>query len=80
MDRDETALILGIRPEQVRIIPTACGGGFGGKLDLGVHPFDRHRRVADEPAGTGRVDAPRVDAGEPQAPPGPDHGYGRGRR
>ena len=39
MDRDEVALILGIRPDQVRIIPTACGGGFGGKLDLGVHPL-----------------------------------------
>lgn len=37
MDRDEIALILGIAPEQVRIVPTACGGGFGGKLDLGVH-------------------------------------------
>ena len=37
MDRDEVALILGIPPDQVRIIPTACGGGFGGKLDLGVH-------------------------------------------
>jgi CO/xanthine dehydrogenase Mo-binding subunit len=37
MDRDEVALILGIAPEQVRIVPTACGGGFGGKLDLGVH-------------------------------------------
>ena len=39
MDRDEVALILGIAPTQVRIIPTACGGGFGGKLDLGVHPL-----------------------------------------
>jgi CO/xanthine dehydrogenase Mo-binding subunit/aerobic-type carbon monoxide dehydrogenase small subunit (CoxS/CutS family) len=39
MDRDEVALIMGIAPEQVRIIPTACGGGFGGKLDLGVHPL-----------------------------------------
>ena len=37
MDRDEVALLLGIRPDQVRIVPTACGGGFGGKLDLGVH-------------------------------------------
>jgi CO/xanthine dehydrogenase Mo-binding subunit/aerobic-type carbon monoxide dehydrogenase small subunit (CoxS/CutS family) len=37
MDRDEVALILGIPPQDVRIIPTACGGGFGGKLDLGVH-------------------------------------------
>ncbi|HSO29233.1 MAG TPA: molybdopterin cofactor-binding domain-containing protein [Candidatus Sulfomarinibacteraceae bacterium] len=39
MDRDEVALILGIEPDQVRIIPTACGGGFGGKLDLSVHPL-----------------------------------------
>ena len=37
MDRDEVALILGIPTEHVRIVPTACGGGFGGKLDLGVH-------------------------------------------
>ncbi|HJP87876.1 MAG TPA: molybdopterin cofactor-binding domain-containing protein [Candidatus Limnocylindrales bacterium] len=37
MDRDEVALILGIPPTDVRIVPTACGGGFGGKLDLGVH-------------------------------------------
>jgi CO/xanthine dehydrogenase Mo-binding subunit/aerobic-type carbon monoxide dehydrogenase small subunit (CoxS/CutS family) len=37
MDRDEVARILGIGPEDVRIVPTACGGGFGGKLDLGVH-------------------------------------------
>jgi CO/xanthine dehydrogenase Mo-binding subunit/aerobic-type carbon monoxide dehydrogenase small subunit (CoxS/CutS family) len=39
MDRDEVALVLGIRPDAVRIVPTACGGGFGGKLDLGVHPL-----------------------------------------
>ena len=37
MDRDEVALVLGIAPDRVRIVPTACGGGFGGKLDLGVH-------------------------------------------
>lgn len=36
MDRDEVALVVGIAPEQVRIIPTACGGGFGGKLDASV--------------------------------------------
>lgn len=39
MDRDETALILGIRPEQVRVIPSACGGGFGSKLDQSVQPL-----------------------------------------
>ncbi len=39
MDRDETAAVLGIEPERVRIIPSACGGGFGGKLDLSVQPL-----------------------------------------
>jgi CO/xanthine dehydrogenase Mo-binding subunit/aerobic-type carbon monoxide dehydrogenase small subunit (CoxS/CutS family) len=39
MDRDEVAKILGIRPEDVRISPTAVGGGFGSKLDLSVQPF-----------------------------------------
>ena len=39
LDRDDTAAILGIKPEDVRIIPSACGGGFGSKLDLSVQPF-----------------------------------------
>jgi len=39
MDRSDVAAILGIAPEQVRIIPTAVGGGFGSKLDLSVQPF-----------------------------------------
>ncbi len=39
MDRDDIALILGIPPESVRIIPTAVGGGFGSKLDLSVQPY-----------------------------------------
>ena len=39
LDRDDTAAILGIAPESVRIIPSACGGGFGSKLDLSVQPF-----------------------------------------
>jgi CO/xanthine dehydrogenase Mo-binding subunit/aerobic-type carbon monoxide dehydrogenase small subunit (CoxS/CutS family) len=39
MDRDEVALVLGLKPEQVRIVPSACGGGFGGKLDLSVQPL-----------------------------------------
>ncbi len=39
LDRDDTARILGLRPEQVRIVPTAVGGGFGSKLDLSVQPF-----------------------------------------
>ncbi len=39
MDRDDIAKILGLAPEQVRIIPTAVGGGFGSKLDLSMQPF-----------------------------------------
>ena len=39
MDRDEVAQVLGIAPDQVRIIPSAVGGGFGGKLDCSVQPL-----------------------------------------
>ena len=39
MDRDELGPILGIPAENVRIVPTAVGGGFGGKLDLSVQPL-----------------------------------------
>ena len=39
MDRDEVAHVLGLSAKPVRIIPTATGGGFGGKLDLSVQPL-----------------------------------------
>jgi CO/xanthine dehydrogenase Mo-binding subunit/aerobic-type carbon monoxide dehydrogenase small subunit (CoxS/CutS family) len=39
MDREETARVLGVPEESVRIIPTGCGGGFGGKLDASVQPL-----------------------------------------
>ena len=39
MDRDDTAKVLGLLPEKVRIIPAAAGGGFGAKLDLSVQPL-----------------------------------------
>jgi aldehyde oxidoreductase len=39
MDRDDTARVLGLAPEKVRIVPTATGGGFGSKLDLSVQPL-----------------------------------------
>ncbi|MGF7161185.1 CO/xanthine dehydrogenase Mo-binding subunit/aerobic-type carbon monoxide dehydrogenase small subunit (CoxS/CutS family) [Rhodoligotrophos appendicifer] len=39
MDLDETARVLGVDHSKVRIIPTACGGGFGGKLDVSVQPL-----------------------------------------
>jgi len=39
LDRDETALVLGLEKDKVRIVPSACGGGFGGKLDISLHPL-----------------------------------------
>ena len=39
MDRDELALIMGLPPSSIRVVPTAVGGGFGGKLDLSVQPL-----------------------------------------
>jgi CO/xanthine dehydrogenase Mo-binding subunit/aerobic-type carbon monoxide dehydrogenase small subunit (CoxS/CutS family) len=39
MDREEVAGVLGLPLEAVRIVPTACGGGFGGKLDAGLQPM-----------------------------------------
>ncbi|MFN3723737.1 MAG: molybdopterin-dependent oxidoreductase [Paracoccaceae bacterium] len=39
MDRDDTALILGLPPDRVRIIPSAVGGGFGSKLDVSLQPL-----------------------------------------
>ncbi len=39
MDRDETAKVLGLAPEKVRIVPTATGGGFGSKLDVSLQPL-----------------------------------------
>ncbi len=39
MDRDELALVLGLPADRVRVIPSACGGGFGGKLDLSLQPL-----------------------------------------
>ncbi|MEP9386827.1 molybdopterin-dependent oxidoreductase [Mesorhizobium sp. KR9-304] len=39
MDRDDTALVLGLPPEKVRIVPTATGGGFGSKIDMSLQPL-----------------------------------------
>ncbi|MBX6320961.1 MAG: molybdopterin-dependent oxidoreductase [Rhodospirillaceae bacterium] len=39
MDRDEVARVLGLAPDRVRILPSACGGGFGGKLDVSLQPL-----------------------------------------
>jgi CO/xanthine dehydrogenase Mo-binding subunit/aerobic-type carbon monoxide dehydrogenase small subunit (CoxS/CutS family) len=39
MDRDEVANVMRLPTTAVRIVPTACGGGFGGKLDQSVQPL-----------------------------------------
>ena len=39
MDRDDTARILGLPLEKLRILPAATGGGFGAKLDLSLQPL-----------------------------------------
>jgi len=37
--REDLARVLGVPPDRVRVVPTAVGGGFGGKLDMTVHPL-----------------------------------------
>jgi len=39
IDLDEIANVLQIEKDRVRVIPTAVGGGFGGKLDVSVQPI-----------------------------------------
>jgi CO/xanthine dehydrogenase Mo-binding subunit len=39
MDREEIARILGIKEAQVHVVPSAVGGGFGGKLDISIQPL-----------------------------------------
>lgn len=39
MDREDTAAILGLPVDRVRIIPSAVGGGFGSKLDISLQPL-----------------------------------------
>jgi CO/xanthine dehydrogenase Mo-binding subunit/aerobic-type carbon monoxide dehydrogenase small subunit (CoxS/CutS family) len=39
MDLEAVAGVLGIPQAAVRIIPSACGGGFGGKLDVSIQPM-----------------------------------------
>lgn len=39
MDRDDTAAMLGLEPEKIRVIPAATGGGFGSKIDVSLQPL-----------------------------------------
>ncbi|MEZ5812163.1 MAG: molybdopterin cofactor-binding domain-containing protein [Rhizobiaceae bacterium] len=39
MNRDDMIGIMGLDPDNVRIVPSACGGGFGSKLDISWQPY-----------------------------------------
>ncbi|UYV36674.1 molybdopterin-dependent oxidoreductase [Rhodobacteraceae bacterium D3-12] len=39
MDLDTLETVLGMGRDQIRVVPTATGGGFGSKLDVSVQPF-----------------------------------------
>ncbi|VAV97851.1 Xanthine dehydrogenase iron-sulfur subunit / Xanthine dehydrogenase, molybdenum binding subunit [hydrothermal vent metagenome] len=39
MDRESLAEIMGMELADIRVVPTACGGGFGAKIDISMQPF-----------------------------------------
>ena len=39
MNRDDLAAIMNLDPQAVRVQPSACGGGFGSKLDISWQPY-----------------------------------------
>ncbi len=39
MDREVVAVVMGLDKDAIRIIPSACGGGFGSKLDISFQPY-----------------------------------------
>ena len=68
MDRDEIAHIMGLERGAVRVIPTATGGGFGGKLDLSVQPLVALAAWKLRQAGALHLYAARIADGDNQAP------------
>ncbi len=51
MDREEVARVLQLREDQVHIVPSAIGGGFGGKLDIAIQPLLAVAAWKLEPSG-----------------------------
>ncbi len=39
MDREELARIMGLPLDAIRVVPSACGGGFGSKIDVSFQPY-----------------------------------------
>ena len=70
--RRDRAACSAIAPEQVHIVPSAIGGGFGGKLDLSVQPLLAVAAWKLGRAGAPGLRAAGVDAVEHQAPSGAD--------
>ncbi len=62
MDREDTAALLGLPLERVRIVPTATGGGFGSKIDVSLQPL-----VGLVAVKTGRAAALAYTRGESMA-------------
>ncbi len=54
-DQKDVASTLGLPLEKVRIIQSATGGGFGGRLDITVHCFLGPGRLPSQKAGQDRL-------------------------
>ena len=80
MDLEETARVLGVDPSRVRIRPTACGGGFGGKLDVSVQPLLAVAAWVTQAPGAHRLHAHGVHGLHHQAASGAHLGQVVGRR
>jgi len=39
MDKESLAEIMGLEEDAIRVMPSACGGGFGSKLDISFQPY-----------------------------------------
>lgn len=39
MDKQALAEIMGFEADNIRVVPSACGGGFGSKIDISYQPF-----------------------------------------
>ena len=39
MDRETIAEIMDLQADSIRVVPSACGGGFGSKLDISFQPY-----------------------------------------
>ena len=39
MDKESLAEIMAMPADAIRVVPTACGGGFGSKLDISFQPY-----------------------------------------